>query len=339
MSQTRKAFTLFVTATLVLVFGQSSFCQDTKKPKAKPAPRKQQAAKPPAAETLVLETSDKVKLKVTYFGAAEKEEATQALPIILIHDWEGNRKQLLEYGAYLQSRGHAVIVPDLRGHGESTTVTNSKILLDATKFRKNEVASVQKDIERCKKYLVKRNNEGKVNIDLLSVVAVGKSSVIAVQWVLNDWFAFPSHNADGIKQGQDVKSLVLVSPQKKLKGISLMSNIKHPLYTGSSGAAIPMVIVWAENDEECAKDAESLFKMLEKARPDVSGIEDAAKRDKLTTLYGIPIKNQSHSGVKMMNKPIVNGLWPYTQKLFTFKVEANKAGFPWKSREKEKDDE
>ena len=277
---------------------------------------------------------------MTYFGPApNKEEGGQASPVILIHDWESDRTQLLQYGKFLQSRGHAVIVPDLRGHGESTEVVDLSVKLDASKFRKNEIASVQKDIERCKKYLVKRNNEGLVNIDLLSVVAVGKSSVIAVQWVLNDWFAFPSHNIDGIKQGQDVKSLVLISPQKKLKGISLMSNIKHPLYTGASGPAIPMLIVWAENDEESAKDADSLFKLLEKSRPDVTKIADEKKREQLTTLYGVPVKNQSHSAASMMAKPIVNGLWPYTQKLFALKVDANKKNFPWKSREKKEEEE
>ena len=97
---------------------------------------------------------------------------------------------------------------------------------------------------------MKRNNEGSVNIDMLSVVAVGKTSVLAIQWVLNDWFAFPSHNADGIKQGQDVKSLVLISPKKKLNGISLMNNIKHQLFCGPN--AIPMMFVWASDDKEAA---------------------------------------------------------------------------------------
>jgi len=200
----------------------------------------------PTPENVVLATSDGVKLTVTYFGppVAEDEKA-KAIPFILLHEWEGDRSQLLQYGAFLQKLGHAVIVPDLRGHGESTTVESLKKPIDATKFRKNEISSVQKDIERCKKYLVQRNNEGEVNIDMLTVVAVGGTSVLAVEWVINDWFAFPPISASGIKQGQDVKSLILVSPRKKLKGISLAVDWKHPLYTGAKGSALPLMIIWA----------------------------------------------------------------------------------------------
>ena len=287
-------------------------------------------------ENVVLATSDGVKLTATYFkptAPAEGEQA-QAIPFILLHEWEGDRTQLLEYGAFLQSLGHAVIVPDLRGHGESTAVEGLKKPIDATKFRKNEIASVAKDIERCKKYLVKRNNEGEVNIDMLSVVAVGQTSVLAVAWVLDDWFAFPPYNAKGIKQGQDVKALVLVSPRKKLKGISLAANWKNSLYTGADGNGIPLMILWGSGDE-AAKDSESLFKLVEKSRPDPRKIEDAEEREKAISLRGVPIRGNRSTGVQLMSKRRVKGLWEFTEKFVSKKLKANADLLPWKSREKE----
>lgn len=303
---------------------------------ASPAKSKQEKTETPAPEDVVLATSDGVKLTTTYFKpAAPDGEQAKAIPFILLHDWEGDRTQLLKYGAFLQSAGHAVIVPDLRGHGESTVVEGLGKPIDAKKFRRNEVSSVAMDIERCKKYLVKRNNEGEVNIDMLSVVAVGETSVLAVEWVLNDWFAFAPFNANGIKQGQDVKSLVLVSPRKKLKGLSLNANWKNSLYTGANGNGIPLMIIWGSGDDEAAKDSESLFKLAEKSRPDPKKIEDPEEREKATTLVGVPVKRNRSTGVQLMSQPKVKGLWGYTEKFVAKKMKANADSLPWKSREKD----
>ena len=290
----------------------------------------------PEPEEVVLETSDGVKLTTTYFKPAVAEgDQAKAIPFILLHDWEGDRTQLLKYGAFLQSAGHAVIVPDLRGHGDSTAVAGLAKPIDAKKFRKKEVASVLEDVERCKKYLVKRNNEGEVNIDMLSVVAVGKTSVLAVEWVVNDWYAFPPYNAKGIKQGKDVKSLILISPRKKLEGLSLIANWKNSPYSAVNGDTIPLMIVWGSGDDEAAKDSESLFKLAKKSRPDPEEIEDPKKREEATTLAGVPVRGNRSTGVQLMIQPRVKGLWGYTEKFVSKKMEANADSMPWKSRQKD----
>jgi len=289
----------------------------------------------PAPENVVLATSDSVKLTATYFAppAADGEQA-QAIPFILLHEWEGDRTQLLKYGAFLQKAGHAAIVPDLRGHGESTAVEGVTKQIDVKKFRRSEVQSAQRDIERCKKYLVQRNNEGEVNIDMLTVVAVGETSVLAVEWVINDWVAFPAYNGAGIKQGQDVKMLILISPRKKLKGLSIAANWKHPLISGARGNGLPLMIIWGASDKDAAKDSESLFKLVEKSRPDPEEIEDDDKRKEATTLIGVPVRKNSSTGVLMMSEPTVKGLWAYTAKFVTEKIEAQADKLIWKSRKK-----
>ena len=125
----------------------------------------------PKYEHIILDTPDGVRLKCTYFAPPKLKDpeasvsATPAMPFILLHGWDGDRRQLLKYGLYLQKAGHAVIVPDLRGHGQSLSVEGLKKPLDYKKFRKQEVMSAQKDIERCKKFLVQKHNQGEVNID------------------------------------------------------------------------------------------------------------------------------------------------------------------------------
>ena len=294
----------------------------------------------PKPEGLFLGTSDGVQLKCTYFAPPKQKdeakgvESIGAMPFILLHGWEGDRRELLNYGRYLQSLGHAVIVPDLRGHGQSVSAEGFKKPLDYKKFRKQEVMSAQKDIERCKKFLVQKHNEGEVNIDLLSLVAVGDTSVLAVQWVLNDWYAFPSHNPRGVKQGQDVKSLMLVSPVRKLAGISMMNNIKHPLFTGVDGTeAMPMLVIWS-SIEKTSKESEDIVEILEKHRPDNSKIKDEAERLKASALIKYNIKKNRFSGLEMIATPRVDKFWQaITTRLFENKVAANADKFPWITRE------
>ncbi len=300
----------------------------------------------PKYKHLILDTPDGVHLKCTYFAppklkdAAEGAPATPAMPFILLHGWDGDRRELLNYGLYLQKSGHAVIVPDLRGHGQSVSVEGLKKPLDYKKFRKPEVMSAQKDIERCKKFLVQKHNQGEVNIDLLSVVAVGDTSVLAVQWVLNDWYAFPSHNPQGIKQGQDVKSLMLVSPVKKLAGVSMMNNIQHPLFTGVDGTgAMPMLVLWS-SFEKTAKESKEIAEIFGKHRPDISKIEDKAERSKASELIKVSTKKSRLSGVEMIANSKVNNLWKaITVGLFQNKVAANADKFPWITREVNTEDD
>jgi hypothetical protein len=117
----------------------------------------------------------------------DPEPSKSVAPFILVHEWSRNRSDLLAMGAFLQSMGHAVIVPDLRGHGESTAMAGSSKALDYKDFRKaNEKASAVRDIDQCKRFLQEKNNEGLLNIDLLNVVAVGDSAHLAIAWAISD---------------------------------------------------------------------------------------------------------------------------------------------------------
>ena len=241
--------------------------------------------------------------------------------------------------SFLQQAGHAAIVPDLRGHGESIEVTGVKKPIDYEKFRKSDVMSAQKDIERCKKFLVQKHNKGEVNVDLLCVVAIGQTSVLAAQWTLNDWFAYPAKNTRGIKQGQDVKALMLVSPVKKISGISILPILSHPLFSGANGPSLPLLVTWGAADDT-AKDTEAIVEMLEKTHPDLSDIQDPKKRQELTSFFSVPVRKHKFSGLEMIESERVENFWPYiSNKLFEQKVVANAKDFPWVSREPKEDDD
>ncbi|MFK7769320.1 MAG: alpha/beta hydrolase [Mariniblastus sp.] len=332
----------FAIALGAFSFADQAQAQDKKKP-AQPAQRKDKKEKPPAPVNLTIDTKDGVKLRCTFFGRPKSEKGDvgkSVIPFILLHDWEGNRQQLLQYGSYLQSQGHAAIVPDFRGHGESVNVAGRDKEISFEKFRKADIPSAMFDIEACKKFLVKKHNQELVNIDLLSIVAVGESSVLALNWVWSDWWDFPPVNAQGIKQGQDVKALMLVSPKKKLSGVAMADRMKHPMFTGVAGGGMPLLILWGTEDKEAAKDSERIHAMLKKSRPDISKIEDRDERYARTSLFGQPIEGSSLTGVELMATPVVNRLWPYTENFFAKKVGGRAKEWVWKTREvQEEEDE
>ncbi len=295
----------------------------------------------PPPENIVLDTSDGVNLHCTYFaaakGAKDKEAGSgkTAYSFILLHDWDGNRTDLLPFAKYLQSLGGcAVIVPDLRGHGETTTATGLKKPLDYKTFNKAEVVSTMKDVERCKKYLIQKNNSGELNIDMLNLVAVGKTAALALDWTIADWYAFPSVQA-GIKQGQDVKSITLISPQMKLEGMSVNVALKHPLFAGTNGPNLPTLIVWPADRADDAKESSSIYETMKKGRPDVAKIEDVTERDKRTTLYNAVLPRSSATATELIRDQPVEGLWPYIAKFVATQVGAKRDDFRWQSRERE----
>ena len=123
-------------------------------------------------ETVVLVTKDNVELRAEWFPG---KPGKTTVPVILIHDWAGNRKDLYSMADYLhREKGFSVIVPDLRGHGQSTSRKNSDKEIKAKDFRKNDFIGFLEDIEACKRFLVAKNNLGEVNIDLLVIGAVAR---------------------------------------------------------------------------------------------------------------------------------------------------------------------
>lgn len=224
------------------------------------AQQRPQTPEIPPAESKVLDTKDGIQLKVAWFPATKEKEA---IPFLLVHDWNGVGADYAALAEYLQQQGHAVIVPDLRGHGESVRRRGVGDVIDREKFGKVEIASTLEDLETCKRFLMEQNNVGKLNIDMLTVVAAGDMSIIAVDWALRDWSWPP---IAGRKQGQDVKALVLLSPSRSFKGLSINPALRNPLLSGRG--AVPLSLLIAAGERGGAiRDARAIFESLERSRP------------------------------------------------------------------------
>ncbi|MGD0900331.1 MAG: alpha/beta fold hydrolase [Thermoguttaceae bacterium] len=195
------------------------------------------AAKPagdevPPPEDVSLTTGDGLGLAMTYFPGTKGKDS---IPVILLHAMKGSRQDFIKDGGlapYLQEKlGCAVLAPDLRGHGESTTITLDKKTktLSAAKLQPSQFAlMITQDLQAVKDFLWKKNNARDLNIDKLCVVGFEMGASVALDFALYDAMGYDQGTPvyGPLKLGRFVKSLVLVSPEWSFPGLKTADAVK-----------------------------------------------------------------------------------------------------------------
>lgn len=302
-------------------------------------------AAPPAADDdedptkpqdISLKTGDGLELKATFYPSTLKNKNKKdAVPLILLHGWKGDRGDCEALALYLQSLGHAVVTPDLRGHGQSKEIAlpdGSKVKVDANTMRLDDIAQMWApgiagstrggDMEAIKSFLFKKNNAGELNIERLGVVGADMGATVAVNWAAVDW-SWPVV-ATG-KQGQDVKALALISPEMNFKGFSLAAPLNDP-EAGIGSRLSYLIAVGAPKGRSSkpVQDANSLRKMLQPMHPDPPEDERAARQtlffdESSTNLQGTKLLNEKSTNLdkkiaKFIELRLVNPEFPWTDR-------------------------
>lgn len=179
-------------------------------------------------KTLVrLTTMDKVHLAANYYPPRSKTKRAPA--IILIHDAGGHRKGLQPMAEYLNKKGFAILLLDLRSHGDSRTEKLDWSKLDE-RSRTTQWAFASRDMAAAAKFL--RTQKG-VHTANLTVIGLGAGSSLAVRHAQDD---------------ENVRSTVLLNPPEKALGLN-MANALTDL------GGMPTLIV---SPKECRKDHSGL---------------------------------------------------------------------------------
>ena len=226
----------------------------------------------PAPESLTLKTKDYVQLQCTFYPGGFKKvgdeveqiDGKTVVPVVLAHGWGQKRQDLSFIARGLQSMGHTVIVPDFRGHGRSTKQIDrlgNEHDLDYTKFRRNHIGAMVEDLIACKRHLMTLNNEGKLNIELLTVIGADVGAMVALNWIAYDW---SRPQLPTMKQGQDIKAFILLSPPLSFKGATVQGALKHPALMRE----LDGLIICGLRDGDGMSDAKRIHDQLSRARPD-----------------------------------------------------------------------
>jgi len=206
---------------------------------------------PPPPERITLKTTDGVTLAATYYPPQlGKMSAKDTATLILLHGHGDSRADCDELALRLQAAGNTVVVPDLRGHGDSDGADGA---LRAADF----AAMARHDLEAVKKFLLEKNNAGQLNIERLGVVGLDMGATVALNWAALDW-SWPVL-ATG-KQGQDVKALVLISPQWSYKGMGIQDAVAHP----NVRADLSVLIVAGRRNAKLLRAAKRLHNALDR---------------------------------------------------------------------------
>ena len=286
-------------------------------------------AAPPASKAPVpvqqsLVTRDGVVLVCTYLPGTKEKEST---PVILLHEHKGSRRDLEPLGLSLQSLlGCAVIIPDLRGHGDSKVKTGQTKRLEADTFTRaaDFVPMAEDDLEAVKRFLVKENNNGRCNIDKLCVVGVQMGASVAAMWGAKDW-SWPAF-ING-KQGQDVKGLVLISAVPNFYGLNLTQALAKPAPPNLPAyrTGVSVMVIAGVSDSKASADAKNIVRMFEQGRkPAEYESDDLTQRTMFTDLVDTKLQ-----GTKLLTESSL----ALDQKIAAFiKIRAVDQPYPWLER-------
>ncbi len=264
-----------------------------------PARRSEKIPEPEEIGGSQLQTRDGVKLSATFYpGTKEKE----SVPVLLLHNWKSSRKEFATLAPELQKKGCAVLVPDLRGHGESTSQMVAgrggfrAKELDAANLRTTDYGKIATgDMAALRRFLVKKNNDGELNLNKLVIVGSEMGAAVGMVWAAYDW-SIPNYEHAGIKQGQDVKALVLISPRWTYAGLDTSKVLSAPNFLPVRNRLSVMILVGGENSSKLrdAQRIESAFLLKRAPQP-----EALAEREVLL----VPPFPTSMQAERLLNMP------------------------------------
>lgn len=250
-----------------------------------------------------LTTRDGVSLAITYY---KSDQGKSAVPVVILHDAKETRQNYSQLAKRLSKpdsakgdkhKSFAVVTVDLRGHGESVkqTIEGRTRELSASKLRAADYAAmVLRDMEAVRKFLVDKNDLGELNLNSLSVIGVGMGASVGINWTAADWAVQPL--ATG-KQGQDVKSLIMVSPRWKSNGLSSQNALKQP----GLRRKVAVLMMYGEKDRRVKSDVLRIHKQLQRDR------KEPDDRDKYPDLMKVGVDTELQ-GSKWLKKAGDNGV-------------------------------
>ena len=321
----------------------SAFAQESK-PDPKKAP-----PKPLDSEVVELLTKDNVRLMATYYPSREGKEA---VPVIILHDSKTDRNAYHTLALTLQSVGHAVIIPDMRGYGESNKVKQfggqPDIEIDAKRMPiRGYDLMVGVDLDKVRSFLKDENDQGKLNLNQLCIIGVGDlGCALAINWTVRDW-TFQEISA--VKQSRDVHALVLVSPEPTFKSLAIpklitpLAKIEGPNKTSAERLSMFFVVGAGKPGNNVKpnewRDASSYAETFTRFHPKAEDKQDI--KDNQTVFFGeMPTTLQGGDLLSpaMLKTPVqIEGFKPIPLQtmILTFidwRLVDKAKEFPWSSR-------
>lgn len=278
---------VIVTAAVAVVFGGwlGPFAGSTlgQERQAGKNTEKKEAELPEPVDS-TLSTDDGLQLTLTYYASTK---GMNSVPIVLLHGWKRSRNEYKVMAASLQSQGYAVIVPDLRGHGDSMRrkIHHREDTFNAATMPTNQFdMMVTEDMKTVKNFLWEKNNARELNIDKLCVVGEEMGASVALNFAYFDATGYGNDSPyyGSLKLGRFVKALVLISPVWSFRGLPLSEAIKDPAVQ----CHIAVLFLVGKQDPKAMGDAKRIYTFFEKCHPEPAINDKEEKIAKQTLFFG-----------------------------------------------------
>jgi pimeloyl-ACP methyl ester carboxylesterase len=298
-----------------------------KTPAPTPTASVQPKKKLPTPQNVGFKTRDGVQISAAYYPSPlEKEAQKEAVPVILLHPFKGSRADYNDLALALQDAGCAVLVPDLRGHGQSTRRVNSdgkeveieQALMNHQDFEAMGHADQERsgDVEACNKFLRAKNNAKELNLDKLVIIGAEMGADVAINWAQSDWSWPVLPGAP--KQGQDVKALILLSPQWSFRGLS----VGNALGNHDFASRLSWMILVGEQDTKIYPEARRMYQALSRiplpAIADSSGKPAISFHSYPTSLQGAQLLSRNFNStaeiLKFIDQQVTKPVHPWTDR-------------------------
>jgi hypothetical protein len=159
---------------------------------------------------------------------------------------------------------------------------------------------------------MERNNAGELNIEKLCVVGTEMGAILAARWAALDWSWDQYGNR---KQGQDVKALVLISPEANFKGLQITDALADP----NLRSQLAVMLIAGKKNGKYREEAGRLYSYLKKFHVDKKK-HDLVLKQPDTKLQGIQLLNEKSMSIAPQIVQFVNQLAPLP--------------YPWAERKK-----
>jgi predicted alpha/beta hydrolase len=215
---------------------------------------------------VTLKASGGMLIQATYFESPAGKESPV---VILLTGTEGpektgarNRRVWQPTALMLQKSGFAVMTVDLRKHGDSVPAAVGTEAPTVKAAADDYPLMVAADLEAVKAFLLEEHAAERLNIRKLGIVSMGSSSMVAAAFTVADWAKTPYPDAPTLAartpRGQDVRALIMYSPNTNVKGLNanvILKNLK-PLQ-------VAVHVVASKDIKEDARHADKVFKAVE----------------------------------------------------------------------------
>ncbi len=211
-----------------------------------------------------LVTDDGWQIPITYRNSLLGQNAPVAVLIPRLGTdrivWEG-KGGLAEK---MSSEGFAVISVDLRKQGQSKApddgTAGSTRSGEASLQQEDYEGMVYKDLEAVKDFLYREHQAKNLNMNKTAIVAAESSAPIAILYTVHDWSKRPFPDGPtpeaSTPRGQDIRSLVLLSPEANLRGVTTNDAI---LMLREPDWGISSLSCYGTDDKLGERDAERIY--------------------------------------------------------------------------------